>query len=159
MHRIVMALVCSAVWVHFSAASPDVERQGSSPPTPGPRWGHAMAYDEARDRVVVFGGQRDRETALHDTWLWDGRQWSRIAGPAPAPRSYASMAYDRRRARIVLYGGREYLKAPPAIPGSGTAPSGSSSTRQDRQHATIMRPLGTRSPAGWSCLAATMAVE
>ncbi len=78
--------------------------------SPGPRWGHAIAYDEARDRLILFGGQRDRKTALADTWLWDGRGWTQAPVPGPAARSYAAMAYDPRRARVVLHGGREHLE-------------------------------------------------
>lgn len=47
------------------------------------RGGHVMAYDRARQRVVMFGGvilsddgkQRQR---IDDTWEWDGRQWVKI---------------------------------------------------------------------------------
>src|SRR5688500_10795432 len=95
-------LVLAAPWGRAGAALEE---------GPGPRWGHAMAYDEARDRVVVFGGQRDRSTALGDTWLWDGESWTRGAESGPTPRSYAAMAYDRKRARAVLYGGRDGLKS------------------------------------------------
>jgi cysteine-rich repeat protein len=35
----------------------------------------AMAYDEARHRIVLFGG-RNGSGDLADTWLWDGTRWS-----------------------------------------------------------------------------------
>jgi hypothetical protein len=52
------------------------QRASSAPPR---RRGTAMAYDEARRRVVLFGGGTDREI-LGDTWEWDGKEWTRI-GP------------------------------------------------------------------------------
>lgn len=61
-----------------------------------------MAYDVARRGIVVFGGQRDRQTAFGDTWLWNGRDWALVAESGPSARSYAAMAYDARRSRVVL---------------------------------------------------------
>lgn len=59
--------------------------------------GHGMAYDEARDRIVLFGTE---------TWEWDGADWLQQA-PAQSPpaRSYLALAFDARRARTVLFGG------------------------------------------------------
>lgn len=40
------------------------------------RSAHApRAYDIARDRLVLFGGQ-DGTGELADTWEWDGMDWS-----------------------------------------------------------------------------------
>ena len=36
-----------------------------------------MAYDEARRRVVLFGGDGEAGM-LDDTWEWNGRQWIRV---------------------------------------------------------------------------------
>jgi hypothetical protein len=48
-------------------------------PGPGSRFMHAMAYDESRDKIVLYaGGLVDH--ALSDTWEWDGKEW-RGAGP------------------------------------------------------------------------------
>lgn len=41
------------------------------------RKGTALAYDEARDRLVLFGGADDHQT-FGDTWEWDGVLWTRI---------------------------------------------------------------------------------
>src|SRR5688572_2097258 len=46
----------------------------TSGPSPGARVGHAMAYDSARNRLVLYGGSRGR-TILDDTWEWDGERW------------------------------------------------------------------------------------
>jgi hypothetical protein len=47
--------------------------------TTGPslRNGHALAYDSARNRVVLFGGFRPGQD-FADTWEWDGTRWTEI---------------------------------------------------------------------------------
>src|SRR5439155_5081719 len=72
---------------------------------PSPRYGHALAYDVARDTVVLFGGQN--ANVLGDTWLWDGSNWSQVSGLVltPPARHHANMAYDSVRREIVLFGG------------------------------------------------------
>ena len=79
---------------------------------PSPRLDHAMAYDSARGRVLLFGGHQGTEWgALSDTWEWDGASWARRApvdpedDGDPGARSEHAMAYDERRARVVLFGG------------------------------------------------------
>jgi hypothetical protein len=68
---------------------------------PGDRSGHAMAYDAARGRVVLFGGNSQQ------TWEWDGTAWHDVtpAGPSPSARWLPGMAYDAARGRLVLFGG------------------------------------------------------
>jgi hypothetical protein len=39
-------------------------------PTPGQRYGHAMAYDPMQQRLVLFGGDRRVSTHFHDTWTF-----------------------------------------------------------------------------------------
>jgi hypothetical protein len=63
-----------------------------------------MAYDAARERVVLFGGSA--ELVLGDTWLWDGNNWTPQSPPHhPSARVYPAMAYDRQSRRIILFGG------------------------------------------------------
>ncbi|MBL8763381.1 MAG: hypothetical protein JNM07_03835 [Phycisphaerae bacterium] len=70
--------------------------------TSGPRLSeHAMAYDEARARIVLFGG-----TYPSETWEWDGSAWTLRAIPCPPPRRAPAMAYDSIRHRIIMFGGR-----------------------------------------------------
>ena len=67
---------------------------------PTPRHAHAMAYDAARARVVLFGGADDI------TWAWDGTNWiQKSPANRPAPRGFHAMAYDAARAQVVLFGG------------------------------------------------------
>lgn len=75
---------------------------------PEARAGHVLAYDEARQRVVLFGGESRQARLLDDTWAWDGASWSRLS-PArhPAARAFATMAYDPGARRLILFGGLE----------------------------------------------------
>ena len=80
-------------------------REVAGPPG---RWGHALAYDARRDRVVLFGGSR-QDGLLGDTWEWDGMRWRRLApggSDRPEPRVGARMAWDAARGVTVLFGGR-----------------------------------------------------
>jgi hypothetical protein len=74
--------------------------------TPGARDHHAMAYDEARGNVVLFGGQAWDRSSPGDTWTWDGSVWTRAdSSTGPGGLYHHAMAYDRRRQRVVLFGG------------------------------------------------------
>ena len=81
--------------------------------SPPPRYGHAMAYDSIRHRVVLFGGLRPSEvTGYNDTWEWDGSTWTpAIVANSPPERSGHAMAFDAVHHRTILYGGR--------VPGTG----------------------------------------
>src|SRR4029079_15743716 len=57
-----------------------------------------MAYDAARERVVLF--------RRGDTWEWDGVGWAwRNSAAGPTARSAQALAYDAARQRVVLFGG------------------------------------------------------
>ena len=71
---------------------------------PASRKNHAMAYDAARHRVVLFGGF-DGLADFGDTWLWDGAFWTQVAETGPAARRAHTMAYDVARHQVVLFGG------------------------------------------------------
>lgn len=79
--------------------------------TPGPREKHLMAFDEARNQLVLFGGYATPETE-RDTWLgtiqadvltW--QKWDQGTAAAPLPRINSTMAYDHEHQRVLLYGG------------------------------------------------------
>jgi hypothetical protein len=73
---------------------------------PPARYAHAMAYDEARGRTILFGGWGSTE--LTDTWEWNGSTWiERAPATSPPPRAGAAMTYDSARARVVLFGGTD----------------------------------------------------
>ncbi len=44
---------------------------------PTPRIMGYIAYDESRDRVVLFGGRISWPNDVDDTWEFDGKQWSK----------------------------------------------------------------------------------
>ncbi len=81
--------------------------------TPPPaRFDHAMAYDSARQRVVVFGGRPSGNplaTHFEDTWEWDGSSWIKRCGDpspcGPPARSGHVMTFDAARGEVLLFGG------------------------------------------------------
>ena len=85
------------------------------PAQAGPAWvragmpveyGHAMAYDSARDRVVLFGGRDAGGAVVGQTWEWDGSSWTeRRPVTTPPARAYHAMAYDAAQKRVVMFGG------------------------------------------------------
>ncbi|MFH1230482.1 MAG: fibronectin type III domain-containing protein [Planctomycetota bacterium] len=69
---------------------------------PSARYGHAMAYDSARNRIVLFGGSDWTD----ETWEREGTEWI-LKSPVhkPLPRYGHAMAYDSARGKVVLFGG------------------------------------------------------
>ena len=73
--------------------------------SPSPREMHAVAFDEARGKMVLFGGVPPIWVG-GETWLWDGSDWTQVSPATPPPlRWQFSMVYDSRRDRVVLFGG------------------------------------------------------
>ena len=73
--------------------------------TPPGRSSHAMAYDFARGRTVMFGGYTGTST-LGDTWEFNGVDWvKRSPKTNPPPRSGQKMVYDTRRRVVVMFAG------------------------------------------------------
>jgi hypothetical protein len=64
-----------------------------------------MAYDSARQRVVLFGGYNNNVGRFGDTWEWDGETWTQVSTTGPSARYWHAMAYDSARQRVVLFGG------------------------------------------------------
>jgi hypothetical protein len=101
---------------------------------PPARWYSVLAYDDARQRMVLFGGQLSG-TGLQDTWEWDGNDWTlRTTSASPCVPMYQQMFYDVPRRRIVAASGLtmwEYVPVTPATytrfgvgcAGSGGTPS------------------------------------
>jgi hypothetical protein len=86
--------------------------QEVTPATGNPplRSGHGIEYDQARSRVVMFGGEEfGTMVQLQDTWEWDGasRCWTEITplGELPPGRSSVTFAYDSSQERLVMFGG------------------------------------------------------
>ncbi|MBI3447641.1 MAG: hypothetical protein HY049_01780 [Acidobacteria bacterium] len=74
--------------------------------SPPARSRHAMVYDSARGRVVLFGGWTGYSQFFADTWEWDGSSWVKVTpSVSPPPREGHALAYDSVRGRVVLFGG------------------------------------------------------
>ncbi len=74
------------------------------------RAGHVAVLDPIRDRVVLFGGYREYDEFLSDTWTLSTSgppSWAAIAttGPTPPGRYFASGIYDPIRDRVIVFGG------------------------------------------------------
>ena len=75
----------------------------TSPPV---REATALAYDEARGVIVMFGGSSQTNNAFADTWEWDGAAWTeRTPAHSPPGRAFHAMAYDPARRTVILFGG------------------------------------------------------
>jgi hypothetical protein len=75
---------------------------------PAARENTALAYDQARDRVVLFAGSH----TLRDLWEWDPKveAWTErtpatVSAPWPAPHYGHAMVYDGSRGKALVYGG------------------------------------------------------
>ena len=70
---------------------------------PAARTGHVMAWDAARERMIVYGG--GTPFPANDTWELGPGGWKLLDSEGPGPRLNASAAYDSARAGVVLFGG------------------------------------------------------
>jgi cysteine-rich repeat protein len=96
-------------WVWDGASWTEVTPSGAPSPRAGP-----IAYDSARDRVVLFGGNgpmggpAPQVVVLGDTWEWDGAAWVELhPTTAPSPRTGHVLVFDAARQRTVLFGGTD----------------------------------------------------
>ena len=76
---------------------------------PPGRTGHALAFDAARGRTVLFGGSTVAPASvLGDTWEWNGTSWLHVSPTAaPDARSGHTLSFDPVRARTILFGGSD----------------------------------------------------
>ncbi|WP_437937261.1 hypothetical protein [Sorangium sp. So ce341] len=90
-------------WDHVADASSSLFMQGA-------------AYDEARDRVVVFGGLAADHVGAdrsRSTWLFSGGAWQEQTLSGPEAGGGATLVYDAARDRIVLTGGAGHTNGAP----------------------------------------------
>ncbi len=66
------------------------------------RWSHAVAYDQKRERTVLFGGN-DASTELRDTWEWDGRYWTQVSDIGPSADAPMRWRGTHNRKRVILF--------------------------------------------------------
>ena len=84
--------------------------------SPTSREGVDMAYDAARNQLVLFGGDDLNNLYPNETWIWDGANWNQQSTVSSPPgRSDFAMTYDQAAGVVVLFGGYSCCSA-----GTGT---------------------------------------
>jgi len=81
-------------------------RMAADPSPPGRQY-HSLAYDSARQVVVLFGGAAGG-TARNDTWTYSVAQnlWANVTpAGSPRPRTGHGMAYDSSAGKLVVFSG------------------------------------------------------
>jgi hypothetical protein len=80
--------------------------------TPPARDSHALVYDSARSKVVLFGGEQcagidcATVTQLNDTWTFAGSGWVQVPTTTrPSERYSHAMAFDDAQRVALLFGG------------------------------------------------------
>jgi hypothetical protein len=68
---------------------------------------YEMAWDENSQRIMMFGGGQfgGNLPSDHNTWEWDGENWTQVDDGGPSARIFFGFASDTWRKRIVLFGG------------------------------------------------------
>jgi hypothetical protein len=107
-----------------------------------------MAFDPATGQLLLFGGSSDPGTVLNDTWVWNGRTWSRLA-PATSPpaRTGSDLAYDAASRQLLLFGGAdaagEYLNDTWSWNGSNWVLLNPATSPPGRTHASLAYDTST----------------
>ena len=89
----------------------DTWREIQTQPRPAARTNSAMVYDEAHDRLILFGGNTSTSGAsfapLGDTWTFDleTETWSQVEGGGPSARLFHTMAVDTTNNQVIVYSG------------------------------------------------------
>jgi hypothetical protein len=86
---------------------------------PSPRARSQLTYDDARARIVLYGGTADGVNALSDTWEWDGTDWlSRAPVQVPPPSFGHALSYDPERRLTMALGANGLWDYGPTLPAS-----------------------------------------
>ncbi|HEX6149707.1 kelch repeat-containing protein [Nocardioides sp.] len=89
------------LWRWDGSAWSPVATTGDVPPQ---RSYFSATYDDARDVVVLYGGELPGDEPAV-VWEWDGASWTaHDAAPGPGPRRSSAMTYDDD-GLVLLYGG------------------------------------------------------
>ncbi|HEY5800249.1 MAG TPA: kelch repeat-containing protein, partial [Burkholderiaceae bacterium] len=76
--------------------------------SPGPLSYHAMAYDELRKQVVMYGGgagDSSYGTGSGATWIWDGSDWTKAHSAVQPPDLWRpAMAYNPKTGTVLMFG-------------------------------------------------------
>ncbi|HEX5051943.1 MAG TPA: hypothetical protein VFZ65_09240 [Planctomycetota bacterium] len=101
-----LVLAARATWEWNGVAW---RKAGAMPAASTPCFGGRMVYDEARRRVVWYGGADNNGNALPiGVWEWDGQDWTpRTTATAPPHRYWHMLAYDPASGETIAFGGRD----------------------------------------------------
>ena len=99
---VVSATPLDGTWVEYAPPDPIAFYEGRS--------AFPMVLDTARDRVIVFSGDRGPKNDVWAYSLGPGGRWTRLypAGTPPLPRYGAAAIYDAANDRMVVFGGYTY---------------------------------------------------
>ncbi len=64
----------------------------------------AMAFDESRGAVLLYGGSAADGQALFDTWKWQGCQWTQSQSATSPTLGNPVMAFDGATDRTIMFG-------------------------------------------------------
>jgi hypothetical protein len=99
------AAFANDTWEYTGAANGGTWAQVATATRPSPRYLYGLAWDEARNVAVLFGGSSATAT-FGDTWEYNGTTWTeRSVGTAPPAREEMVLVYDAALNRTVLFGG------------------------------------------------------
>lgn len=78
--------------------------------TTGPCLSSAMAWDSAREVLVLHSGHNRNWDMLSETWEWapGAKEWSRVVNNQeknPGKRNSHTMVWDSKKERMILFGG------------------------------------------------------
>ncbi|MBL8723801.1 MAG: hypothetical protein JNK49_07125 [Planctomycetes bacterium] len=112
---------------------------------PSGRNQHAMAYDAARQCVVLHGGSGIGPVGSSDTWEWHGSDWAQRATPhvTPAQANHA-LFFDAARNQVVMFGvvdqiwGYDGIDWSPIAPGTAPSPRSGSAMCDDPQRGEVV---------------------
>jgi len=68
---------------------------------------HRMVYDEAAERIHMFGGQLPGGVETNDNWVYDDGSWTNLGPSGPSPRRSHQMDARSSCGTILLYGGEK----------------------------------------------------
>src|SRR2546425_6569867 len=108
------------IWEYDVAANTWTNVTPSSGSMPIPRSSFGMAYDIARSKIVIYGGQVDPQysnvSITGDTWEWDSatRTWAQKSASTIVYVGLwgAELTYDPNLQQVILFGGRPYWVYP-----------------------------------------------
>ncbi len=96
--------VLDDTWTYSGGVWTNITTTAGAPP---PTFDGTMAYDNATDSVILFGGVHTPGGPYsNETWAFHDNVWDELTPPAaPAPRNNPSITYDPELGDLLLFGG------------------------------------------------------